>query len=365
MNEKKDPQTFDVTSDLFIKWRSPRFGDENPTKIESKVWEWLVHSKLSGYEATEKMNGPSPLEEGPTWNFARMGQSTTALPDGRTIYIGGEHEDHYDPDFNIYNDVIVINPDDTVEFYCYSKDDFPPTDFHSATLVGNNIVIIGSLGYPEDRIRAYTQLYLLDISSFKIEKINSSGCSPGWIHKHQAILSSDNKSIAINNGEVDVGSEHSLRENIDDWSLNIFEWRWDRLSEKKWTRWEIKSRNKTYNHLWDIRRALFSLEANWENDYKNKMDELSRELGYLPDVKLVKKIYTPDIPHKILPIVDDEYNIFRISINDVTVRFVEEMYYIQVTVEGKLPDSVIEHIKQYTLNKISILENSTYEIASF
>ena len=99
MEENIDPQIYDITQPLFIEWRSSRFGENNPTKINSKVWEWLFQSKLSGYGSTQKLNGPSPFDEGPTYSFDRFGQSVTELPDGRVIYIGGEHEDHYDPGF--------------------------------------------------------------------------------------------------------------------------------------------------------------------------------------------------------------------------------------------------------------------------
>ncbi len=33
------------------------------------------------------------------WTNQRFGQTTTVLPDGRTLAIAGEHEDSYDPDF--------------------------------------------------------------------------------------------------------------------------------------------------------------------------------------------------------------------------------------------------------------------------
>ena len=45
---------------------------------------------------------------GPVWCFNRFGGTVTKLPDGCFVHIGGEHEDFYDPDFCIYNDVIVI-----------------------------------------------------------------------------------------------------------------------------------------------------------------------------------------------------------------------------------------------------------------
>ena len=48
------------------------------------------------------------LPEQPFWSWQRFGRTSTALPDGRVIHIAGEHEDFYDPDFCIYNDVMVV-----------------------------------------------------------------------------------------------------------------------------------------------------------------------------------------------------------------------------------------------------------------
>ena len=102
---------------------------------------------MNAYQATQLLGGPSALEAGPGWCFDRFGQSTTVLPDGREVLIAGEHEDYYDPDFFIYNDVVVRAPDGKVAIYGYSKEAFPPTDFHTATLLPDSIVLIGSLGY--------------------------------------------------------------------------------------------------------------------------------------------------------------------------------------------------------------------------
>lgn len=62
-------------------------------------------------------------------------RSSTRLRNGREIYIAGEHEDWYDPDFYIYNDVIVIHPNLEIQIYGYPRTVFRATDFHSATLV--------------------------------------------------------------------------------------------------------------------------------------------------------------------------------------------------------------------------------------
>ena len=82
----------------------------------------------------------------PVWCAQRFGQSITFLEDGRVVQVGGEHEDSYDPDFCIYNDVFV-HEGEAIRIHGYPEDVFPPTDFHTATLLGREIVLIGSLGY--------------------------------------------------------------------------------------------------------------------------------------------------------------------------------------------------------------------------
>ncbi len=361
---KKDIKAndFGITVEQFLSWRIPRFGKSNPSRFDNNVWEWLVKTRNSAYRAMEEMQGPSPIEEGPTWCFDRMGQTTTNLPDGRIVYIGGEHEDHYDPDFYIYNDVVVVNPDQSVEIYGYPKDTFPPTDFHSATLVDDNIYIIGSLGYQDSRIVNQTQVYILDINSFVISIFETISESPGWIHDHVTELSSDESFLSITLGKLDVGDECSLIENIDDWKLNIEDKSWERLTNRQWTRWEVKRRDKKFNQLWELRQALWRLENNWENSYQKDMRTLTKSLGKTPDLLLVNELYKPNHTHKALPENEEEYGIYRISIDDVVVRYVEEFHCVQVTVEGELPENIINLLKDDLLTKVSLLENTKYEL---
>ena len=365
MEEDLDPQQLGVTPDLFKEWGAPRFGNANPEKIKSKVWEWLVRSKLSAYASRQKLGDPSIQSGGPTWTFDRFGQSATELPDGRTVYIAGEHEDFYDSDFYIYNDVVVTHPDGMIDFYCYPKSDFPPTDFHTATLVGESIVMIGSLGYTDERNLQETQVYTLSLDTFEIHRAETSGTSPGWIHRHQAALSEDGRSIIVAKGKLDIGREHALRENIDDWNLYLDDWRWERLTSRNWTRFDIRRRDKKYNHLWEVRQALWSLEVNWPDQYQAHMDRLQESLRYRPDVNLVKDLYKFDLEHE-EPQRDEElYNMFWFYIGDVRVRFMEESHVIQVVIEGSLSTEQVAMIKKQLLEKISALENSPCELEEY
>src|SRR5262249_23480410 len=161
------------------------------------------------------------------------------------------HEDYYDADFFIYNDVVVKSPDGEIAIYGYPREVFPPTDFHTATLLPEKIVLIGSLGYQEDRLnKTETQVLQLMLDGFSIHKIDALGASPGWIHRHRAVLSDDRKSITVSGGKIDPGSaEGCLKENVDDWTLDLHCWTWTRTTDRKWQQWIFRRTDRKHSQL--------------------------------------------------------------------------------------------------------------------
>jgi hypothetical protein len=111
--------------------------------MTNDVWAWLIETRL---DANEAFDGPSSIDAGPGWCFDRFGQSETLLPDGRTVLVAGEHEDFYDSDFFIYNDVVVVEKTGEISIFGYPVDVFPPTDFHSATLVHSGFLVRKKMG---------------------------------------------------------------------------------------------------------------------------------------------------------------------------------------------------------------------------
>lgn len=351
-----------VTPDLFREWRSPRFGRANPERMNNPVWEWLVKSRINAYQATQRMNGPSAMRAGPGWCFDRFGQSTTPLADGRVVLIAGEHEDSYDADFYIYNDVVVLHPDGRIDILGYPREIFPPTDFHSATLIGNRIVLLGSLGCPADRRPGTTPVAILDLETFAIAAAQTSGTPPGWIHEHSAVLSEDGSSILVERGKLDRGGEdRSLVENIDDWRLHLAEWRWEKLTERRWERWQVHRRDGQQNHLWQIQCARWQRDAGRRNELRKEMKQLAQELGIRPDLDLVARLYEPDVSHEKLPAIEDEPSVHRIKIDGIVVRYVDGMASIQMTVEGELPRQTIDALTADLRGKLSALENTECE----
>ena len=185
--------------------RSRRFGRHNPEQMKVAFWEGMIRSGLTAYQARQWFGDEGDwLEEGyqPTWCAQRFGQSLTFLPDGRMVQVGGEHEDYYDPDFCIYNDVFVHETDGTMQIYGYPEDVFPPTDFHTATLMESYIYLIGSAGYAGTRHYGETPVYRLDTTTFHMERLETSGDKPGWIYKHRA--------MAVGLHEIQVIGGHVL-----------------------------------------------------------------------------------------------------------------------------------------------------------
>lgn len=208
----------------FAEWFVPKRGLSNPEKMTNPVWTWLIENEYWPHEAN-RLAG-SWRKPSPGWCFDRYGQSKTRLDDGSWLYIGGEHEDFYDPDFYIYNDVTIKGADGSIEVYGYPTDVFQPTDFHSATRVESGVYIIGCLGYVEQRRLNVTPVYFLDLGSFEISAVETVGKQPSWLFKHSAVYDSNSHSILVSGGQVLKASENDLIGNETIWSLSLqnFEW---------------------------------------------------------------------------------------------------------------------------------------------
>ncbi|MEO1458853.1 MAG: ankyrin repeat domain-containing protein [Pseudomonadota bacterium] len=210
----------------FERARHPREGRANPEAVQEPFWEQMIRTGESGYSGHETFGpGKRPYDLPPVWSHNRFGMTTTRLPDGRWVQIAGEHEDHYDPDFHIYNDVILHDGRGGLRVFLYPHAVFPPTDFHSATLVGDRILLIGSLSYPELRRPGETQVMALSLEDFAMTRLETTGDRPGWIHMHRAARKEN--AIHVWGGKVTTetgdGSMNSA------WSLDLDRLTWRRL----------------------------------------------------------------------------------------------------------------------------------------
>ena len=199
---------------------------------------WWAREKFKiGYKGSLQRTSSSwrDLPAGPVWCFTRFGRTVTPLPSGALLYVGGEHEDFYDPDFCIYNDAVIETADGAIYIIGFPKDVFPPTDFHTATLVGSDVWVIGSLGYLDQRRECETQVIRLTIDDLgdpeelTAQTVDTTGDNPGWVSRHEARYVRGRNEIVVwggqvwetRNGELDLHDNHSGFA----LSLDSMEWR--------------------------------------------------------------------------------------------------------------------------------------------
>lgn len=246
-----------ITRRVFESQQQRRFGTSNPERMPLAFWEWMIRQSEDArlrewspdnqvpshapYALRQRFGQEGDYSRGPVWNFERMGATRTPHPDGRMICIAGEHEDHYDPDFCIYNDVVVIDLDGSIEIYGYPKDVFPPTDFHSATLLDGRVIVIGRLGYHGEPHPGTTPVFALDLDGYRVDPLPSHGELPGWVYGHEAELGPDG--IIIRGGEVyeEPGGEPRVRRNFDDFLYDPATGAWTRLTHRRWRQFSISN----------------------------------------------------------------------------------------------------------------------------
>ncbi|MBL8254202.1 MAG: ankyrin repeat domain-containing protein [Candidatus Competibacter sp.] len=219
----------DVSLDDFQRSFTRTFGRHNPERMRVPYWEAMIRCGASAYGARNHFNKPFTLLHESVWCANRFGQSLTLLPDGRAIQIGGEHEDSYDPDFCIYNDVFVHEPSGAITVYGYPESVFPPTDFHTATLAGHFIYVIGALGYYGTRRYGETSIYRLDSRTLQMERVEPEGKAPGWIYNHRATAFSPT-AIRVWQGTVltENNGKEASESNPHTYVLNLDLLRWTR-----------------------------------------------------------------------------------------------------------------------------------------
>lgn len=359
----------EVTPELFQHWQNARRGRTPAEDMTNPVWQWLFRGRMDPYHAHEHFQQTLGLSTDtfdspnqPRWAGCRMGQSRTELPDGRVFWIAGEHEDYYDPDFFIYNDVIVQSPDGDVRIFGYPESTFQPTDFHSATAIndGLEILIIGSIGYSGSRDPSSTPIHSLNTETLAIQRLESSGTPPGWISRHTAKLSKENHSILIRGGEIETADGQV--ENIDDWSLSLPDLTWTRLTMRRWIRFRVSRCDGQFLHLWQYSTHQLSLEHP-EIGLNGGMD-LSEELGADPDMESYRSLFTPPLAHSPVGQSADgeDWKTHRICIDEIIVRYNDEMTFVNVTIEGELPTAAIQSLAEDLRSKLARVENSECQL---
>lgn len=183
------------------------------------------------------------------------------------------------------------------------KEVFAPTDFHTATVAYDQVVIIGCLGYKNERRPGYTPVYSLDLSNYRISEIKTSGEMPGWISEHEASYDWT-RGITIRHGQLiqEWEGQQRIRRNFEDYSLDMRSGVWQRLTNRNWLEFSIRRE-----------KGLFDLE------HRPKPEAL------LPR----------HVEYDMAPSEDDED--LRIIVAGIPVSLTLGINYIRIVVEAECP----------------------------
>ncbi|NIY78782.1 hypothetical protein HCZ23_04805 [Celeribacter sp. HF31] len=346
----------------FDNWQSPRRGAANPENQTNVVWSWLAKTRAWPKAAQEAAGAGE--KKSPGWCFDRFGQSETELADGSVVYIGGEHEDHYDPDFFIYNDVVVLRPDGSSEFYGYPTEVFPPADFHSATLFGDEIFIVGGLRYPDERDQSDTLVFRLQLSDFSIHLVESCGNAPSWLYDHTAELDNARQTIVCSGGQVTHEPTGRTVENLTTWEFDLSTNTWSSLETKPFQRWILVREDEGYNELWGIEQVARASQSTRIDDFAEKYRTDFAARGHEVDAELFEARFTPPLPHTPIEATDrygDDYRVHRFLVEGVVVRIFEDMHEIVVNVEGELSPDLLASLERFGLETYSAIEGVPYK----
>ncbi|MFC4996057.1 hypothetical protein [Rubritalea tangerina] len=322
---------------------------ENTTKVTKK------HSSngvmLAGVQAAQDMTNPfwstvcrrslMPIKPMPPsmseffrlqamLSYERFGMSETKLEDGRTILIAGEHEDYYDPDFFIYNDVIVKDANERFKSSAIPKTSFQPLTFtvplSSATVSTSLAPWLHRQAQEKD-----TPVYYLDLKDYTIHQVNSGQALAGSSSMKRSTNSRPTPSPSIVGKRwIDSGD---IIDNFSKWQLKLDTKQWTLVEERPWSQFRFSRKDGESNLLFDVRLDMPPIDASTFEDPDTPMDQETKEKKQKDILKKVyerkskhssrpiKKPWTNSIdlasPHTLHPQTEeeDEHSRFRLTVN--------------------------------------------------
>jgi len=152
-------------------------------------------------------------------------------------------------------------------------------------------------------------------------------------------------------------------ENLVTWEFDLGSKSWSVAEAKPFQRWLLVREDESYNDLWGIGRVVCASRSVRKGKIAEGYQSEFAKRGHVVDAELFDARFTPPIPHS--PIEPDpdcsEYHVHRFLVDGVTVRIVEGMHEIAVTVEGQLSSDMLEALERHGLETYSALEGVPYK----
>jgi hypothetical protein len=199
---------------------------------------------------------------------------------------------------------------------------FPPTDFHTASLVDGHLVLIGCLGYPAERVPGFTPVYRLSLADYRIERVTTTGDAPGWVFHHGAEVDSAGRVITLRGGEVLAAPNDRRRfstPNVEEYGLDTGAWSWQRLTRRNWRQFAVRPEDGKW-------MAYPSPDFEAFRPAGIRVEHLGRE----------------------------DWNRFRLTVSGVPLTLTVGGREVWCVVEGNLPEAEVRHLEEEACRFIEI-----------
>lgn len=259
---------------------------------------------------------------------------------------------------------MILRANGSTEFYGYPTDIFPPTDFHSATLFGDEIFIIGGLRYPDERDPSATLVFRLQLSDFSMQVVKTCGNTPSWLYDHSAELDEARHTIVCSGGKVTHVPTGRTVENLTTWEFDLTTNTCSSLETKPFQRWILVREDEGYNELWSIEQVARASRSARKDDFSEKYRADFAARGHEVDADVFEARFTPPFAHTPIETADpygDNYRVHRFVVEGAVVRISEEMHEIAVTVEGEMSPDLLASLESFGLETYSAIEGVPYK----
>ena len=151
-------------------------GRTNPDDITNEYRTLLVqHPNITPKQARINFRAPyNKVFKNPVFTFNRGLNTQIKLDDKRTINVGGVQEEVDDPDYFIYNDIIVLDRNNNVTIYAYPEEIFPCIVNPKLEVQDDFLIITDGARYKNDGLKENMKYHKLtdDDRSFKVDLDN-------------------------------------------------------------------------------------------------------------------------------------------------------------------------------------------------
>lgn len=186
--------------------------------------------------------------------------------------------------------------------------------------------LVGGLGGQEDQ-SCKLIIYPQSAHYAQLGTKAASSDKSARLYDHSAKLNGDLPRIAYTGGQVTHHPTKMTVENLATWEFDLDTKPWSAIATKPFKRWLLVREDDSYHELWGIAQVARSSRSSDQDKFAEKYRVELEERGHVVDPNLFYSRFSAPIPHGVVELESDsdEFNVHRILVDGVVVRYVEDI----------------------------------------